>query len=206
MSYPIATGDFVQISTHCFAGNQESVNTCYYLCGGVSGGGINDSQVAQLFTALVAASYKAWMPDTASFSYGACQIVSPIRRPEQVYGGSAGVGTFGDTLTPTQTSGIIQKKTNLASRRGRGRIYPGFPSANAVGLNGQMIALAFTRLTAIAAAWPTVWIPTVGGASVTLSAFVIDAAFTGGSEVTDWNPLQLWATQRRRGEFGRHNT
>jgi len=121
---------------------------------------------------------------------------------------SAGAGTAGGNPLPMQVTGIATLRTTLAGRANRGRIYVPFPPTDALE-NGteqrptvayknsvQSLASFFVGLNEItspdnpAEVWEIRW-----GLGVGAAFRQFDSAVA----------RQKFATQRRRGNYGRHN-
>ena len=120
------------------------------------------------------------------------------------------MGTGGATSLPKQTCGLASIKTALAGRRYRGRMYLPFPSVtmdtgdgvptagyqvNVVNAVTVMLSVNNITVGGRTANWNTVLVHKAGKTPIPASptpitTFVID----GG-----------WATQRKRGYFGRIN-
>jgi hypothetical protein len=146
------------------------------------------------------------MPANARYSGCSVQVVLPVRRPLALSINGIGPGTGANSLLPTQVTGIISKKTQLATRKGRGRIYPGFPDSGFADADGNMTNAGYGVLGAIAAAWPLVDVVVVGGSSSTIVAEVGNSHYVASEDIILFLHEQMFATQRRRGNFGRKNT
>jgi hypothetical protein len=116
---------------------------------------------------------------------------------------------------PLQVSGLISLKTDLATRRGRGRIYVPFPSASQSGTAGGASQAYVDNLVIlkemmigdrgmIGGGADITWRPVIFGRrrDATIDQPALPEIFV---EVKSGTALGKWATQRRRGAYGRAN-
>lgn len=120
------------------------------------------------------------------------------------------IGDASSPGLPTQVSGLIRWVTDFAGAAGRGRSYIPFPSVDWMGANGFPTNEAIIALNAIADAIRAA-IPTVTGALGGVATFQqiiwnpISPEFAAGNIVKSYLSEQKFATQRRRGNFGKVN-
>lgn len=143
--------------------------------------------------------YKLYLPQTGSPPL--------IDRDASV----AGLCTGGAGQLPTQNAALIRFSSSVGGSRGHGRMYVPFPPTAALAATGLLAATYKTAVKALADAFPPGWVVPnagLGGGTltvkpcttytlpVTLLAFALS-----GAAVSDG-----FATQRRRGFFGKPNT
>jgi hypothetical protein len=150
--------------------------------------------------------YRPCIP--AAFTrYGSQLIIltSPMVAPISTSANAlAGLAT-GDTLT-MQAAGLVSKRTGLRGRAGRGRCYIPFPSTDFLDTDGTPTAAYVALLTGIAFFFCTNIVMTDGaGNSAICVPQVSHGAGLTGSNITSYQTPKRWATQRRRGNFGRTN-
>jgi hypothetical protein len=150
-------------------------------------------------------------PDARWRGAGVRNLTEP-RTLEFASVGLDGIGIAGGTNLPTQVSGLLSLVTGLAGRKFRGRIFPGFPSTAFADVQGLQNAAGSVALAGIAAAISTSQTLSVGGISTTMQLFLRhpDLVVSGvrvvqGTPAIGWNVSTRFATQRRRGQFGRTN-
>lgn len=187
-------------------GDQAAVNTIHYQVTAVAGSSITDSDAAAAFDERIEAPYKAVL--TTSSTYNGVQVsiltTPPAATVNHVV--QAGPGTVeGDTL-PRQTCGLISYYTNLGGRKYRGRNYIAFPPElyNETGTGTPTSAYKSLLLT-LAEALCFELTVTVGSDQVTLTPVIYHEADKLTTDITSRVPRQKWATQRRRGSYGRPN-
>jgi len=116
-----------------------------------------------------------------------------------------GVGTAGATPCPKQATGIFTKNTSLAGQAYRGRCYVPFPATTSVEPEGNPTAAYLTALGNYCAR--------VDGAENVDVDFGLVIAFglfrwrqaSSWIRTTQCLPRDRFATQRRRGDYGRVN-
>jgi len=117
-----------------------------------------------------------------------------------------GVG-LGDLL-PKQTAGLLSKRTSAIGRHGRGRAYVPFPSEGDNSVLGVPSAPYITLLTNLAIVFSGVrsyTIPAPNGGVVAGNFGLFDKTAFSFSTLNQLVPRPIWATQRRRGDFGASN-
>lgn len=146
---------------------------------------------------------------TGATYYGSqLYLMNPIGaapRPDSDKTG-AGVGTLGAGLIPSQACGLIAWYTDLLGKHGQGRTYIPFPAPAGNDTNGTPTTGYMAALDDYAS---------LVGNNVVLNDGTVTATFNlvlyaGGPAtallVDDGVPRDAWATQRRRGAFGRANS
>jgi hypothetical protein len=112
----------------------------------------------------------------------------------------------GDAL-PRQTSGIISLVTALGGRKNRGRVYVPFPSETDNAIAGHPTAGYVTALGDLAAILTGPYIGVgAGGNTNDLQPVILHRVDGSVTPITGHFERSFWATQRRRGDFGRPNT
>jgi hypothetical protein len=217
MPNPILANSVVLIRAYCTQAGQTSVNSFYYLCTANGAAPGLDSDAAVNAEASLAPVFKAIMTNNATFRGVTAQIVQPPPLPTAAPSTAlAGVGTAGNTALPAQTCGIIHWPTPLAGRRGRGRTYLPFPdNADNPNASPPVPSAAYVgRANAVAAAVIGLISFGLGARSSTVQlalyrrprphavppvSYAVTPMLAGSAEAK-------WATQRRRGDFGRLNS
>jgi hypothetical protein len=117
-----------------------------------------------------------------------------------------GMGTFNDDNLPKQVCGLISKRGDVPGKHGRGRIYMPFPmevdsapdgrpTPGYIAANAAWAALGLVVSTRSFAAGSVVWIPVIYRRSnPALSSYILSS-----------HASEFWATQRKRGDYGRPN-
>lgn len=199
--------DHVQVRVVCYTPSQISENVLDYVVRSpVITLGATLQEIASAIATTFHTDYKAFMPSVARFrGVSAQELSNPVSIP---YTDSTkdGPGVNGALLAPTQTSGLIRKQTLSGGRSNRGRIYIGLVSqaniAGTGGMNGAGLTLLDNIKDTIDVA------QTIVGAGGTTTLDLVVWHRGGAFNYTLVSQLVAaseWATQRRRGQFGRTN-
>jgi len=209
MPTPVVVGDVVRVvvANYFETGKQASLNRLHYVCT-VSKGAQYESLAAAFWSNFVTV-YRAWMPDSCRFQGVSVQKLLPGVRSGVFYHVDPKGGLSGTGILTSQVSGIIRYKTTGVeiappgpNEPGtHGRSYVGFPAqSNANFVTNGMQAIAVTRLRAIAARiGPRI---VISGGS-TWQLVIQRGVLSFPVETVD--VIEQWATQRRRGAFGKLN-
>lgn len=204
---PITTGNIVEVRFFCQFGDQGSVNVRHYNTTTHSGNGPDLKLVADEISGTIAPLLIGTISVEAHYRGTGVRVVAPPPISlEALSNAGAGQGTGAGIALPRQVCGIVSLRSETGGRRARGRFYVPFPptSQNQVGgipTPGYMVNLASIGgflVTTI----------TVGTApnQATLVPVVWSKKYASSYPLKTIVTPQMWATQRRRGSFGRPNT
>lgn len=196
-------------------GGQASVNAMHYIVASVGALAATDLDVATTLDALIQAPYKALLSALATYRGVQAQLLNPVApykasRVAQVANSNAGVGSVAGAIAPPQTCGLISYQTPSPGQAFRGRTYVAFPgqaSDNGFGIpNATYTADLFTLGGLVTSGLGV----SVSGRTAVLVRVILHRAPKVGptpapSPVTNYSVTARWATQRRRGDFGRQN-
>lgn len=197
-----------------FLGQQMAMTSVNFQLNSLTGTGGDDLGDASL--QLMAGMSNAWKlaVSTAATMVGSkLAQVGPGPLPLPGIATDGGVCSGGSSPLPQQVSGIIKNTTARGGRAFRGRSYVPFPYAAAVDTDYTPTAAYVTKLGTIAADWINTTTITIAGSTYTFIP-VIYHRKAGKSGVPAANTFDYvvgtvaekeWATQRRRGDFGRVN-
>ena len=211
MAQLIVNGDTIRCRVICYTPSQISVNLLHYKCTNLVGAPTDQDIVDSVATGWGIA-YKPALGTASRYRGVGLQIVTGGARLEVVNIASDGQGTGNVGVGPTQTSAVLKKKGALATRKNRGRLYFPFPAVNDFNVDGSMVGAYKTLMTTVATAFgPQLLGIGTGGRTVTLD--MVLATYIGSPpiltstlNVLTFAPTGLWGTQRRRSEYGKHNT
>lgn len=211
----LINGYDVAVRIWCSDQEQASVNTVWYRVAAVGSPAATDQDLANFLEPILAPDYKVILYNGATFNGVQVQQFNPLQpyravTAEVFNNADAGVGTGGEFGLPRQTCGLGSFQSNLPGPANRGRIYFPFPAAEGGESFGKPTALYVTNIGIIAAELATGLALSDSGRTATLvrvirhkgSATVV-APFP--THVTGSTVATKWATQRRRGSFGRAN-
>jgi len=207
MSTFLAEDDVVECKLACYATDltQVSLNIRQYRIATVVGNPTDTDLCAQLDSNL-APLYAAVMPAAASWYGVQTQIITtlPPKLPV-VEAGNQTTGTFGGDIAPAQVSALMSLRTIITGRAGRGRVYIGFVPTTAIAANTNPTNTYLSALAPLVNAL----MQTVGVTGTLGTCNAIPVLFHRATRTTlDLDSYILrnrFATQRRRGRFGRIN-
>jgi hypothetical protein len=226
MAYNPIVGDLVECRIVCTASApvpQVSENVVHYSVQSVTGGGATQAQIALTIDALVNGSYKAIMSNQAVYRGVSIQRCQPLPRVAFEFSiANAGGGFSAFPLLPCQSAAIGKWTTALAGRPFRGRLYFPFASTNELGASGAPSATMTGNVALIMAALlgpitsgssgnqtvllPVIWHRRGYGGQPNAKPVPIPPTHVGGIDLILTGAAEgAWATQRRRGMFGRPN-
>jgi hypothetical protein len=207
MATVLAVGNILKFSVWCVDGGQAAVNAYYFNVVAVTGSPATDQDAGDVFINNISASIKAIINANASFNGVVTQRVFPLPLTADVFSVTgAGVGTGGSPALPKQCSGLVSWYTALAGRAKRGRSYIPFPSSTMDTGDGVPTAGYVTLLGTHSTAVNTSTAVSVGGRGATLGQVLFHRATNTFDVITSKLPRAQWATQRRRGAYGRPNS
>jgi hypothetical protein len=210
MSTPLALNTLVKIRVGCYMGgiSQAAWNTGYMVATAVAGAGGSDLDLAVSLDTGFTAVYPPLLNNEAGYNGTSCQIVNTAGKAtgtvQQSTAGAA-VGTAGATALAPQTCGLFRRQTAFPKQAGRGRCYVPFPSTAHDQGAGVTTGAYQTLLQALAAVWAAPVTVGAGGNTSTLTWILKPAGIGLTRTLTGYTTSIGWATQRRRGYFGRLN-
>lgn len=199
-------GDIYRANIYTTFSSQTALVTSHWYVSATAGTGATDAQIADAMNNAWHAAFKALIASAASYRGVSVQKIVPAPVAVLVYSTlNQGVGTvIGDAL-PRQVAGLIGLRTALAGRAYRGRNYIPFPGEADNDAGNFATAGYVTRLTTLATAMTANVAAGGGGNTNTLKRIIFHSSSNTGTDVTQATVTGNWATQRRRGSFGRAN-
>lgn len=203
----VIVNQFLEIKTYCHLDNQLGINVHYGQIQIIGAGGIGITDLTSDISTWFATSMKALLCTPALY------LGVSVRQYDNGGGNNIpywsktgqGYGSAGATPCPKQCAGILTKTTLDGSRAGRGRLYIPFPATADVEADGNPTAGYLTRAIALAAAID-------GDENVSsdpevvlrfgLMHWRVASSFIRTNDVI---ARDRFATQRRRGDYGRIN-
>jgi len=119
---------------------------------------------------------------------------------------NTGPGTGGVGLMPTQACGIISFYTNLLGKQGQGRMYVPFPSPDSLSVDGSPTIGYQNDLDTLGNFLRTDIILTPPGLSARFAPVMYQGGVAPSLFITSMKSHNAFATQRRRGAFGKTNS
>lgn len=200
-------GDIWQVVFRSGLVDQLGLNVRHYRTNSETGTGATAVEIATAISPTFAPLYKALLTNNANFLGVTAQKIRPVPVGMRGgFGGDTGAGTAGTDPLPRQVSGIIRHVTPFAGPGFRGRSYIPFPDENDNTADGAPTAGYITRLAALATEMSDQEVIVGAGGTTTIDPVVFRRESNTFSFIVDPSTaLGRWATQRRRGAFGRLN-
>ena len=191
--------------------------TIDFYVGAMTLAGATDSEIAAAYAASVAGPMKAAMSHKATYrgiSVGRC-FPLPVGVTTDDNTGTA-AGTAAVDMMATQVSGIITKRTSFGGRAFRGRMYVPFVPVDAADGSGKPTGAYGILLAAVGVAACSSFIVVGAGGNTTMvpclfhrKGYIVGTPPPVGvntiTPVTNLTLSSKFATQRRRGMYGRPN-
>jgi len=212
MASVLTVGMIIQARAWCGDANQVSVTTFHHRVDAATGPICTDVDFLTAWDTIYAPEFWGLLNNNASYLGSTVQILSPgplglLRK--SIVGAHVGIG--GADALPTQTSGLIRWGTNQGGRAYKGRVYMPFPSEQANNTTGYPVAGYIVGLDAIGNEYVnhTAW--TLNGGNQTIVPVLVHRKNKAGvtplpTQISSWQSSNQWATQRKRGAFGRPNS
>jgi len=127
MANSIAVGDIIEATYYAECAGQVAQNVLHFECNAIAGISATDATFALALETLTLPAYKNCMSSEATALGVKVQIIAPTRKPPVTSATIAASGGEESNVLPTMVCGLITKRTNSATRSGRGRIYVPFP-------------------------------------------------------------------------------
>ena len=200
-------GDILRASVFSWNENQVGINNICYRITGSTGVGIQYGDLAFNIQNAVEGPLQALLPLTG-FLLGT-KVANAKSKTGKLSGvaTSTSIGSGSDCL-PTQTSGIITFNPAVTGRGRKGRIFVPFPKSSKLDVDGTPTASYvidlqnYANALAIGSTFPILG---AGGGSAVAVPTVYQRATDTHSDIATFLARKEWATQRRRGNYGRPN-
>lgn len=208
MSVVLVAGALVRGQIVCLDTDQVSISTFFYLVSNSPAPTLTDADWALGFDAQVGANVKAILNNNAQYRGVISQITDLFGKALFVSRSSvvgAGTGTGGPDALPKQACGITSWYTALPRQANRGRTFWPFPATAHDTGDGTPDVTYVTQVDALAAAIQTFTTFTTGGRTANFSFQLQHRKLGNVTAVIARTTRSVWATQRRRGAYGRQN-
>jgi hypothetical protein len=202
------------VRTVCSNADQIALNVFHYRVTFLTGAapGVLLADIAADLSNHFNAGYQLVMPPSCAYRGTGVKNITPDPTQEFVSVASAGPGVAGGTEVPQQVSYLVALRSANSGRGFRGRFYPGFVTNAHVNTSGNLNATGITQIQLLAANTPIVRTITVAGNSTTIQMIILrrqanklPLPFPTYVDVETITARLAFATQRRRGDFGRTN-
>lgn len=204
---PLAVGDIIEVKHACYCRDQLALNVLHIKFSAVSTPPPTYAKLAEDLEAALSAEIIAAL--SAEAEYLGCSIrnVWPLPLGGEIISTlDAAVGAIAGHVLPLQVTGMVTKRTNRPGRAHRGRMYVPFPGEASSEDDGRPTA-AYRALLATIGVALTAVIPVVAMGAGNVGNYIVfqRAAAQESSYITAYTSQPKFATQRRRGSYGRPN-
>lgn len=200
-------GDVWEIKVYNTYENQLGLNVLHFQSIASNGTDPSALFVAKRASTVFAPLYIALLNNLATFYGVTAQRLAPTKQAWDYDRKDTDVGTGGADPMPKQVAGFFYKRSLTSDRHGRGRVYVPFPAKqNEDAGESQPNAAYMTALTALANQYKNGFTVTEGGTTEVMAPYIYNRVTGATIRVTYCQSVKKWATQRRRGDFGRINT
>jgi hypothetical protein len=206
----MAVGDIIEAKVGCFdASLQAGLNIRHYRIGTQTNPGLDLPYfvAAGELTVILSPLYKALLSVQAAYMGVSIRRLSPLPATNEFADTAlAGPGLVAGDQLPTQVAGLITFRGIASGIAGRGRIYVPFPGEEDSSPGGVTTTDYQNRLQALANAWANTLVVTEGVNQWELDPIILRRATFEFQELITGIARIPWATQRRRGGFGKTNS
>jgi hypothetical protein len=202
----MAVGDIIQATFVCRFSEQIGLNVRHYRVFTQLGTGATLPEMAAGFHAAVSGLYPPLLNSQATFEGVMISKIFPLPPSVPVASIPAGIPgvVTGDAL-PRQVAGLLRARTAFAGRSQRGRVYVPFPSEASSAFDGSPILAYLSALGELGGAlFDSYTFGTLPNQSI-ISPVIWHRMTSTFDLITSIAVATQWATQRRRGSFGRPN-
>jgi hypothetical protein len=208
-STPVIAMNPYTVKVNSFMGDQLGLNILHCYVTATTDPTETEQNFADALSLALSVPYRAIMSTQAAYLgiqlFNSATVPTPF--PTTSVNGS-GPGGVGVQVMPGQVTGMITKQTSRIGRANRGRMYIPFPDVtSSVNVPPVPSALYTTRLDNIASITSgTLLVVTFGAVNITLQWILHKNVLLDTNWVTSTVSRRAWATQRRRGDYGRKNS
>jgi hypothetical protein len=207
MATVLAPGDILRATWDIPGLNgQTALPSVHYIINVVAGAP-TDQQLADKLDLIITPNLLPCINALATYRNVIVQKIAPLPIYSRVFqNASTAAGTSGPNPVPQQVSGLIGWQTPVARRGGKGRFYMPFPATiNVNTLTGHPQVLYLANLGAFAAGVNGITNFGTVPNTATCQQVIFERKTLGFAIVTGISVRALWATQKRRGDYGRVN-
>lgn len=202
----LAFNDLVEIRLFSKQDQQTAINVLHYQVNAISAGTPTEQQVCDAFRTYIAGAMASVMNGNAQFRGVGLRKIYPAPIGTEFFSKDTTAGGVGADALPKQTCGLISWRCNGKGPKYRGRTYIPFPDETSSSAAGAPIAAYVTDAKALADKLLNTGALIYSGVNtITLALQVIRAPSVLLNPVVYHVVPYKWATQRRRGDFGRPN-
>lgn len=207
MPNALSVADVCKVQIYTFDTTQIGINTFWYKVLAVGAIPSTDQDVATTFDAAVSTQMLRILNNNAEYRGIRVQIYLALTATptfvDVISVAGAGAGTGGATSLAKQVAGITSWYTNQPRQAFRGRSYWPFPAAEHDTGDGFPDAAYVVQINDLSNQIKNYSNPSTGGRIATVQQVLFNRKTKGFTPIASYLARPLWATQRRRGSYGR---
>lgn len=202
----LAVSDIIRVRLACYTPTQAAFNVIHYRVTAVGGVVPTIAGAAERLAIIGASVYPAIMSAGARYRGASAQKIFPLPVSRSyAYTAADTPGLVAGDILPGQVAGIISTLTDFGGPKYRGRIYLPFPSEASNEATGNPDAAYGVNSFALAVALFQQIIVGTNPNTATLQPVLWHRGLNTYTNIVDAFNRDKWATQRRRGDYGRTN-
>lgn len=204
----IDTGNYVKTVLYGFTQGQLIMSSFYHQAEAKTGVGITVGDLAKQLEDNWAANLAASMYADYNFLGARSQILLLVPLLKAGVATDIASGTLSTAQSPLNVGAIVEKKTAIAGRAGRGRTYMPPPDVTLIDTDGTPLAAFVTTCQAAVASIlqiPYASITGAAGGTCNLTPILWSVKTRSGTPVTGVVARKLFGQQHRRGNYGKPN-
>ncbi len=201
-----AVGDVVEVKVYCEDLEQTSVTTTHWRVDAVNGFGVDMQTLANDFNTAFGAEVPPGMANDVTMSGTGVRILAPVLSIEIESNNASFPGSGLGVSLPRQTSGLLSVYADIPGPKGRGRMYIPFPAATFNTTSGIPTAAWVTHLDSIGTLVTTPFVSGGGVDNIHLRPVLWHRSTRTSDDLSRFVSRQKWATQKRRGSYGKPNS
>jgi hypothetical protein len=206
MTTAFLNGDVCQVTVYCRCQEQGGLNVRHFKVRSGGSLGLTDADFAAYVSNAIKNDYKGYLAAAATYVGVGVQLLTPVIQPTPAYSTlGTGTGSGGGDPLPKQVAGITTLLTAYRGRKYRGRMYFPFAPEDSNDANDQPDGFTTGFWDNIGAFFTSAHVVTVGASTLTLDGVLYHRADGSTTTLTGYRTRGRWATQRRRGDFGKTN-
>lgn len=206
----LTVGDITETQVVCYTSTQVAVHTLYHKVLVLAGAPVcTTKDLAKAMDDALAPLLKLVLSPAATYYGVQSRVFFPVNSDRWAVSLlHTGVGTVGTDPLPSQTTGLLKLEGDVLGKAGSGRWYLPFPPATYNDSAGSPLVAYLNAGDNIGTFITTdlALTSTPAGGTGTLRSCLVNRTTKVTNFITSARTLDAWATQRRRGAFGRLNT
>lgn len=198
-------GDVVEVKFFCQCRDQIGINVRHFEVYSISTPSLSEEKAAHMMSLDVSSQYASILGADASYRGLQLRKLKPTLGATFTATDGGGQSGSGGEVLPRQTCGIITLRTAEPGRAGRGRVYFPFPGESHTTIDGRPNPAYLADLNDLGDRFVNTWMLSEEELVINFKGVLYHRSAGTTTNLTGYQTRQKWATQRRRGDYGRPN-